>query len=320
MPGPSITTLCAFDVLDGVPRPVLGDWPEPEAAEGYRWLHFDLAEPELETWAHAHLPATAARALVQRETRPRCERLDEGLILNLRGVNLNPNSDPEDMVSLRLWVTERGIVSARRRKVFALDAIREGAAAGRAPMTVGAFLAELAHGLAKRIETVSLELEDETDELEEKVLEGEEIESGEIGQIRQAAIKMRRYLNPQREALEALVRTDGPELDDKARELIRETANRTRRSLEELDSTRDRLAALHEDILSEQTLALGRNSYLLSVVAAIFLPLGFLTGLFGVNVAGMPGVGWPFAFWALVLGSVAVGVALYLAFKLGRWL
>jgi zinc transporter len=316
----TVTPICAFDIRSGVPSPIAGDWPEPEAAEGYRWLHFDLGEPNLEAWAHAHLPATAARALVQKETRPRCERLDEGLILNLRGVNLNPDSSPEDMVSLRLWVTERGIVSARRRRVFAVDAMRQAAEEGRAPASVGAFLAELTHGLAKRIEAVSLELEDQTDELEEKVLDGEEIGSGEIGRIRQAAIKMRRYLNPQREALEALAQYEGPELDETARELMRETGNRTRRALEELDTTRDRLAALHEDVLAEQTLALGRNSYLLSVVAAIFLPLGFLTGLFGVNVAGMPGAEWPFAFWGLTLGSVAVGVALYLVFKLGRWL
>lgn len=316
----SVTPICAFDIRDGEPRPIRATWPEPEAVDGYRWLHFDLNSANFEAWLLAHLPATAARAMMQKETRPRCDWTPEGLILNLRGVNLNPEASPEDMVSLRLWVTEKGIVSARRRRVFAVDAMRQAAEAGQAPASVGAFLAELTYGLAKRIETVTLELEDRTDELEEKVLSGDDVGSGEIGRLRQAAIKMRRYMNPQREALDTLGRHEGPELDDASRDLMRETGNRTRRALEELDATRDRLAVLHDNIQAEQALALGRNSYLLSVVAAIFLPLGFLTGLFGVNVAGMPGTEWGFAFWALTLASAAVGVGLYLVFKLSRWL
>ena len=39
-----------------------------------------------------------------------------------------------------------------------------------------------------------------------------------------------------------------------------------------------------------------------------------------MNVAGMPGTQWSFAFWGLTLASVAIGVALYLIFKLSRWL
>jgi zinc transporter len=316
----SVSPVCAFDISGGVAVPVTDGWPGLSAQSGYRWLHFDLAAPDLEVWVQEHLPPTAARAILQRETRPRCDRLDDGLILNLRGVNLNPEASPEDMVSLRLWVTGQGIVSARHRRVFAVDAMRVAAEAGQAPATVGGFLAELTHRLAKWIETVSLELEDQTDALEEKVLESEKVPTGEIARLRRAAIKMRRYVNPQREALEALVRYEGPELDDSAREMMRETGNRTRRSLEELDATRDRLAVLHDNIQAEQALALGRNSYLLSVIAAIFLPLGFLTGLFGVNVAGMPGTEWGLAFWGLTFASIAIGIALYLIFKLSRWL
>ncbi len=37
--------------------------------------------------------------------------------------------------------------------------------------------------------------------------------------------------------------------------------------------------------------------YLLSVITAIFLPLGFLTGLFGINLGGMPGAEYKWGFW-----------------------
>ncbi|MEM9585331.1 MAG: zinc transporter ZntB [Pseudomonadota bacterium] len=317
-----LDAIARFDVENGVAVACMSDWPtpEPDAERGYRWIHLDLADTGLLPWARAHLPEIAASALVQSETRPRCERLDEGLILNLRGVNLNPESDPEDMVSVRLWVTRSGIVSARKRKVFAVDAIREAAAAGRAPSSVGRFLAELSYGLTSRIENITLALEEQTDALEDGLSDGRDLRAAELGSLRQTVIKLRRFLNPQREALAALAALENWIIEPEDLALLRETANRTRRIVEELDATRDRLSALQDHIEADRALALGRNSYVLSVIAAIFLPLGFLTGLFGVNVAGMPGVAEPSAFWVLSGVSVAVGAVLFFVFKWAKWL
>lgn len=318
----TVTPICTFDIVAGQAVPVSSTWPEPFARQqnGYRWIHFDLADSGLRQWASEQLPSIAAQALLQSETRPRCDLHEDGIILNLRGVNLNPDSSPEDMVSLRLWATERVIVSARVRKVWVADGLRLKAESGIGPESVGAFLAELAAGLTKRIEAVSLELEDETDSLEEIGLSGNEIKPENIARLRQTVIKLRRYISPQRDALDALSSISNNVIQSDASELVKETANRTRRTLEELDASRDRLTALQEQMDAEHANALARNGYLLSVVAAIFLPLGFLTGLFGVNVAGMPGLSEPFAFWALTLASAAIGIALYIVFKLSKWL
>lgn len=316
----TLNMIAAFDIQDGAAAPVLSDWPETDVGAGYRWLHFDLNDENLQPWAETHMPDIAARALLQSETRPRCERLGDGLILNLRGVNLNPESDPEDMVSLRLWITESCIVSARKRKVWAVDAMREAASSGTAPASVGRFLAELSYGLTRRIETISLGLEEQTDALEDVVSSGGRLRMAELGSLRQAVIKLRRFLNPQRDAISALAALDDWIIAPEDLALLGETANRTRRIVEELDATRDRLSALQDHIEADRAHALGRNSYVLSVIAAIFLPLGFLTGLFGVNVAGMPGTADPTAFWVLSGVSVLCGIVLFVVFKLAKWL
>lgn len=316
----SLNALAAFDVSGGATLPVEGDWPPETGSADYRWLHLDLTQPYVKAWANEHLPEIAARALLQSETRPRCEKLADGLIVNLRGVNLNPNSDPEDMVSLRMWVTNDAVVSARMRKVWAVDAMREAAAEGKAPPSVGRFLAELAYGLTKRIETVSLDLEAQTDALEEAVWEGESLPPGQLASLRQAVIKMRRFVYPQKDAVEKLCELNDWIISQEELALLRETANHTRRIVEELDATRDRLSAMQDHIDAHRAHALSQNSYLLSIVAAIFLPLGFITGLFGVNLAGMPGATSENAFWLLVGFSVAGGAALFLAFKFNKWL
>ncbi|MGB0695912.1 MAG: zinc transporter ZntB [Rhodospirillaceae bacterium] len=320
MTHPALLPLAAFDIREAHAVPVSENWPSLASTTPYRWLHLDLNAPTTEQWATDHLPDIAANALCQAETRPRCERLENGLVLNLRGVNLNPDSDPEDMVSVRMWITEHTVVSAVLRKVWAVDAIQSATEANAAPASVGQFLIDLTHGLTNRIETVSLALEEQTDELEEAISEGQSLPSDKLGRLRQAVIKMRRFINPQREAIAILASLREWIFSDDELALLRETANRTRRIVEELDATRDRLSALQDHIEADRVNALSRNSYVLSVVAAIFLPLGFFTGLFGVNVAGMPGTGDPSAFWILTIGSVLAGLGLYLIFKFSKWL
>jgi len=49
-------------------------------------------------------------------TRPRLEINDEGLLLILRGVNLNEQADPSDMISLPIWVDEHRLISIERER------------------------------------------------------------------------------------------------------------------------------------------------------------------------------------------------------------
>lgn len=317
------TPVCAFAIShDGIPRsiPLPDDLSDIAASDSYIWLHFDVNDPALEGWLTDKVPHTIATALLQSETRPRCDRIEEGLILNLRGVNMNPGASADDMVSVRLWVTQGLIISARIRKIWAVDAIRQQMDAGRASATVAAFLTELAYGLTKRIEKVSLGLVEDTDELEEHALAPSGSLARDLAGLRQSVIKLRRFVRPQSEAIAELSSGAVWPLDVHCASLLSETSNMTVRTVEELDSTSDRLQAIQEHLDVLHASALGRNSYVLSVVAAIFLPLGFLTGLFGINVGGMPGVEAAHGFWIVTGGSILVGFALFFVFRFLKWL
>ena len=316
------TPICAFDIShDGEAVPLSPDQISASGnPNGYRWLHFNLADEGFRPWALAALPRIAANALLQSETRPRCDRTGQGLILNLRGVNLNPGAHPDDMVSLRMWIADGLIISARVRKIFAVDALREKMVEGKGPLTINDFLAELVYALTKRIETVSLELVEDTDSLEELSLESGSKIAGDLASLRQSVIKLRRFVRPQSDALADLAEGDEWPMDPAHRDQIQETANRSKRALEELDSTADRLKAIQDHLDVIHATALGRNSYILSVVAAIFLPLGFLTGLFGINVGGMPWVEANFGFALVSVGSFLIGLILFLIFRHLKWL
>ena len=68
--------------------------------------------------------------------------------------------------------------------------------------------------------------------------------------------------------------------------------------------------------------ALEQNSrmYVLSIVAAIFLPLTFVTGLLGMNVAGLPGTEDSNGFGYSIIIMVILGIALVGYFRWRKWL
>jgi zinc transporter len=305
----TLKPIAAYDILpDRSVRGVEEDWPDarPAADAAWRWLHFERTDPGFSAWSSAQLPAPVRAGLMQAETRPHCEVIGDGVLVTLHGMNLNPGQNEEDMVSLRVWIAANLVVTTRLRRVFPLNDLRAELAGSAAAASSGAFATRLADLLTSRIEAASAVREDRTDAAEEEILDDRPEALGpqavDIARIARSVIKMRRHIAPQRDALHRFAAAEVPFLKGAERHELRSAANRTARAGEELDTVRDRLFALRSHVDSLQTAHLSRSSFVLSVAAAVFLPLSFLTGLFGMNVAGMPGTTWPWAFAALTAG------------------
>jgi zinc transporter len=242
-------------------------------------------------------------------------------MLFLRGVNLNPGADPEDMVSIRLWIEEKRIISLRLRRLLSIADLRASIDQGGGPSDVGDFVVQLADRLISRISGVISEVDDRVDELQDQVLE---TESGklrtELTRLRREIISLRRYLAPQRDALARLTQLKFAWLDDMEQMHLREEADRVVRYVEDLDSARERAAVTQEELVNRVSEQINSRMYVLSVVAAIFLPLGFLTGLFGINVGGIPLAENPTGFFDVILILVLITVLQVILFRWRRWL
>ena len=137
--------------------------------------------------------------------------------------------------------------------------------------------------------------------------------------LRRRLIILRRYLVPQREAL-ARLQLDATSLLSPAELLaIRESADRLIRVIEDLDSLRERLSVIHEEYLSRHNEMMNQRMYMLAVFTMIFLPLGFLTGLLGVNLNGIPFAESGFAFSAFLILLVLVVVIQVLILHRQKW-
>ncbi|MCI5048145.1 MAG: zinc transporter ZntB [Aquisalinus sp.] len=315
--------LYAYDVMqDGSvsPLPVTAPDTSVPASAAYRWIHIDLNHPDARSWIAGHCDQFVTEALTRQDTRPRCTRHDGGLILILRGVNLNPESDPEDMVSIRLWVTGNLIISARLRRLMAIVSLRERMEAGDPPPSPAAFISYLASGLTERMDPVVSGLTDKTDELEDRSIENQTVMRADLAELRRTTIILRRYIAPQRDALNRLSTETVTFISDEQRISIRETVDRITRLVEELEALRERSIVLYEQLSDKRAEEMNRNMLVLSVVAAIFLPLGFLTGLLGVNIGGIPGADVPWAFGLFCGFLVVISATLLWYFRKLKWI
>jgi zinc transporter len=289
--------------------------------DGVLWLHLDITVPESLSYIEGlHLDPIVAEALSAGETRPRCDPVDDGLNVALRGVNTNPGAEPEDMVALRIWIDGQRIVTTRRRRVLSAFDIRGDLEAGHGPRDSSDFLFQLADKLIERMQAVIDASEERVGQLEEQVLTASSRAfATDLADLRRETVALRRYLAPQREALGRMISARMPWLNEADRSQLREVNDQLTRYIEDLDAVRERSAVLQQELSARLQDELNGRMYVLSIVAAIFLPLGFLTGLLGVNIGGMPGVESKEAFLVFSAALVAVVVIQIVWFKRKGW-
>lgn len=285
------------------------------------WVHLDYTKSDAERILRLLVPDVRARELMLTgEMRPAAIAVGGDTFLALRGVNTNPGANPEDMVSVRIWFSEKLIVTTRRRVVLSVLDMRDAIEVGNGPRTTVEFATMLGERIGNRIEDMVDSIEAEITEVEQAADTKSAYDRVALSRIRRQNAAVRRYLAPQRDALDTLLRLSESFLTtDEAYEL-RGLRERFVRQLEDLDLARERAMVAQEEF--QQRIAEQQNSrmFVLSIVAAVFLPLSFITGLFGMNVMGLPGTDEPDAFVYLGISMCTLTIAMFVVFRWQRWL
>ncbi|HEY5718005.1 MAG TPA: CorA family divalent cation transporter, partial [Motiliproteus sp.] len=216
-----------------------------DSSNGMLWIHLDYTDPEAAEWInhHAGLSPLVAQALLDENTRPRAHEYPGGVLVALRGVNMNPGEDPEDMVAIRLWVEPGRIISTRKRVLLSIREIRAALLEDKGPKCPGDVIVSLSKRLIARMSGVIDQIEEQTTELEELMLENTSLQArDQLSQLRRKIIALKRYLSPQREAMDALQVMDSPLLNDNHIMGLRESNERLIRYIEDLNESRERAA------------------------------------------------------------------------------
>lgn len=291
--------------------------------QGKLWVHIDYSQEEAIDWLKGceFLTDYELESLTADETRPRLTKATNGYMLFLRGVNLNPAQSPEDMVSLRLFINENILITTRKRRLLSVQDVLAKLQGGHGAHNISEVVTQLAQSLTSRMQGVIDSLDDTLDIFEEEIDEpSKKFDNQGLSQLRRQTIGLRRYLKPQKEALSTLMGNTFEWLNDEDKPRLNETTNLLIRYIEELDSSIERAQIIQQTITNQVSEQLNQRMYVMSVVAALFLPLSFLTGLLGVNVGGIPGTESPYAFSAFVIFLIVLTGGIGIYFKNKKWL
>lgn len=287
------------------------------------WYHFDANHPDASGVIQQTFPDIdeyTLQAIFDHDARPRTLQLDSGILIILRGINHNKGDEPEDMVAVRLWATENRLISLRYRKSKALMQVAESINANRGAKTIGDIITSISAKMFSYIELSIGLLDERMDLIESRILDEPDKQlRQDISELRKSAIMLRRYIAPQKEAINQLRYSEAKWLSAKNLRRIQESQDTLLRGIEELDAIRERSQIVKDELVNALSDKLNRNLYVISVITAIFLPLGFLTGLFGINIGGMPGVDKETAFAIFSVCLSIIVVIQIILFKYFRW-
>lgn len=294
--------------------------------DGCFWQHLDYqnAETYQILVENYRLDSTIADALCDEDSRPRYFSQDNGMALILRGINFNAGSEPEDMVSIRIWIDERRIITLSHRKLKAVNDIYKELLEGKGPKNTAQCLLEIADKISEDIAKAADDIEDRTDDLEESVIDIDSLKDFElrsqISSLRHEIISLRRYVVPQREIFQNLQNDKTTLFCNKNKSEFREISSRITKAVEDLEYAKDHLSVFHEELQSKISISMSRIMYMISLVTVIFIPLGLITSLLGINVNGIPFAESKFAFLGVCLILGFLLLIAYTVMKRLRWL
>ncbi|MBY6063553.1 CorA family divalent cation transporter [Pseudidiomarina sediminum] len=296
----------SWDLSTHPAQPLSADLQHAE----HRWFHIQRNLPGIEQWLASNgIPAPLIDAVLEEDTRPRFERNADGFLLILRGVNLTEGERPEDMLSLRILYYKGAIYSFRKRPVKSVGVIRERLNQQQGPESLHDLLINLIEEMNNRLEELLDVIEAEMEQLEDDEVAATTAErQRQLTQLHRRMLRLVRFVRPQLTAIERLAADAAKWLEPENVQWLINERDAVQRELESLEMLLEQVWMLREHLQQEVAEKMNRNTYWLSVIAGVFLPISFLTGVFGINIGGMPGVESEGAFWVfcIALGAIAV--------------
>lgn len=312
MPQPFI--IDAWSFASGQARKIAS----PTQMEENAWFHCQRDAPELKSWLLSQgLQPGLANAALAEDTRPRFQKLDDQtFLLILRGVNLNAGESPDDMLSLRVLFYKNCLLTFRKKPFKSIATVREDLQSGQGPTRLSGLLCRIIEHLHRFADDLIDQTEEQIDILQENIDSHATENQRTLTRLHRRLLRLNRFLKPQVTAITELTNSQVNELQNtEIRVHLQNQRDVVSRQVEEIEALIDHVWVLREHSQHALSEKMNANAYTLSIIAGIFLPLSFVTGLLGVNLGGIPGADKTAAFGYLCLGLVVMGVFEYLLLR-----
>ena len=241
---------------------------------------------------------------------PKVDDFDSYIFVIVHGVNYTVESDIVETSQLELFIGSHFIVSHHSQPIYSNEAVQRMIESDGRPMRRGAdFLAHyIIDGLIDNILPTIDTMSEVTDDIEEQAIHNPQKTILEaILKIKRSTMRLHRVMAPQREVMNRLSRREFSIISDEAQMFYRDIYDHLVRIEDLNQNIRERADNALSTYLSSIANRQNETMRILSIVAAIFLPLTLLAGIYGMNFEYMPELGWRWGYFT-VLGVMAVAI------------
>jgi len=256
--------------------------------------------------------------------RPKVEDFDNYIFVVLKMIYYDNIGEKNEVEQVSLILGKNFVISFQEREGDVFDSVRERIEKGKGrirKMGSDYLLYSLIDALVDNYFFVLEKMGDKIEELEEDVVEQIAPESlRNIHKSKKEMILLRRSVWPLREVINSLVRDKTALISENVIIYFRDVYDHTIQVIDTVETFRDMLSGLHDTYLSSISNKMNEIMKVLTMFAAIFIPLTFIAGIYGMNFAFMPELNWRWGYFTVWGVFLLVGGTMLLYFKRKKWL
>ena len=280
-----------------------------QAAPGFLWLHMNLSHAASARWlrAHAGLSENFFEALVDGSRSARIERDEDALFAVLNDVVFDFSFDAKEVETLWVNVTQSLVITARRRPLRSVDRLRTAVRRGACMPGSVELLDHLLRDQADELQRILRRASERLDVIEDEVLAGRHQRHGsELAGLRRLMVRLQRLLTPEPSALARVLSRPPSWMTADDLQQLAQANEEFSLVLRDIAALQDRIKLMQDESATKVAEENNRSLYMLTMVTVLALPINLTSGLFGMNVGGIPFGDAPAGFWWMLSGIGAV--------------
>ena len=266
----------------------------------------------------------AMEDIVDVHRRPSYDEYQNGHFISLKAFEYNSQEKEVLPQTISLFFGKGFVLSFQEHKDDVFKVLRERIAnsKGRIRQRGSDYLTyAIIDVIVDRYFNVIDSVEETLEELEDIISKDvDSINKGQLQETKINLIKIRKSVVPLREALNQFIRSESELIAPSTEKYLRDVYNHTIQVAESTDTLRDILGGLQDLYISEISLKMNKTMQFLTIVTAIFVPLSFLTGLYGMNFDVIPELKHENGYFILWIGMIIITVGMLWWFKIKKWL
>ena len=260
--------------------------------------------------------------IMNTEQRPKTDDFGDHIFLVLKRIRYKSGGIKIEQVSLILG--KNFVITFQEEEEEIFESIRERIRKGKGKMrSLGSdYLAyNIVDSIVDNYFYVLEKISEKVEEIEIELVSKPNTETiKEINKLKRLLIVSRKTIWPLREVITSLERSENQLIKKTTKIYLRDIYDHTIQIIDNLEIFREMASGMVDVYLSTMSHRMNEIMKVLTMIGTIFIPLTFITSLYGMNFQFMPELHWKYGYFLVVGLMVTMTVAMIFYFRKKQWM